>query len=142
MKKIFLLSFLFLASLSCQDNLNNSSDDYTLVTEDHSNNQYQFPAGIYYEYVLDDADSYSFDELVVLNNLRNNDIYLKDAWFKHYSSSCTPPGSHISYQVIVRAEFLVRLDNLDLRLEGYGFTQTSSPNISACAYYVKHYTFK
>lgn len=141
MKKILIFSFFFLSTLGCQDDLNNGADDFTIVTEDHSNNQYQFPTGIYYEYVLDDADSYSFDELNVLNDLRNCGITLKDAWFKHYSSSCTPPGSNVSFQVIVRAEFIVRLNNPDLRLDSFGFIQTSNPSISACAYYVKHYIY-
>ena len=67
---------------------------------------------------------------------------MKDAWFKHYSSSCTPPGSNISMQVIVPADFIIRVNKSDIRLNSFGFKEISNPNISFCAYRVKHYTFK
>ena len=142
MKKVLILSFFILTSVACQEDLTNTDDNFTFVMEDHSNHQYQFPNGVYYEYTLEDANSYSFNEVSILKDIQNNGIEMKDAWFKHYSSSCTPPGSNISMQVIVPADFIIRVNKSDIRLNSFGFKEISNPNISFCAYRVKHYTFK
>jgi len=142
MKKVLIISFFILTSAGCQEDVTNTDDNFSFVMEDHSNHQYQFPAGVYYEYTFEDWNSYSFNEVNILKDIRNSGIEMNDAWFKHYRSSCAPPGSNIAMQVIVPAELIIRVNRSDIRLNSFGFTKISNPNISHCAYIVKHYTFK
>ncbi|MFH2030423.1 MAG: hypothetical protein ABIJ40_07295 [Bacteroidota bacterium] len=141
-KSIFLLLISFLlVSYACKEYLTNSDDNYSFIMEEHSNNQYEFPTGVYYRYTLEVLNSQNIDEVAVMKSTRNNSIQIKDAWYKDYCNSCTPPGSNISMMVIVPAEFLILVDHTDIKLNTLGFTEISDPDISFCSYRVKHYPF-
>jgi hypothetical protein len=143
MNKIF---FLFVVSLSlflwsCEED-SIGIDDYSIVYEDHTSTPYQFPEGVYYSYTFENQNSRNFNETIVLDQIMQNGINLKDSWYKKYSSSCTPPGSNISMMVIVPAEFLIRVDQVSNKLNDLGFTQITDPGITFCSYSVKHYIYK
>jgi hypothetical protein len=125
----------------CSNNKNISEGENRVVVENHAEG-YDFPEGIYYRYMREDKESFSFDEQEVLKGIIDKGVKIKDAWFKGYNTSCTPPGSELSMDVIVSAELLVRLEREEDEMVKLNFKREEEPGMENCAYRVKHYIFE
>lgn len=128
--------------VSCNDQGNEPTSKYTVTIEDHATTLYQFPSGIYYSFVFPEPQSFEFDVDAIFRQAAFRGVHLRDAWYKNYNSSCTPPGSNISMPAIVPGGFVVRVDGYMPALQTIGFVETSNPNVEWCAYRVRHYHFQ
>jgi hypothetical protein len=115
---------------------------YILTIEDHATSPYEFPAGVYYWFVLPKLQSYDFDVDAVFRQAAEKGVHLRDAWYKSYNTGCTPPGSNITMTAIVPGGFVVRVDERVPALDTIGFVEMSNPSVDWCAYVVRHYHFK
>lgn len=140
-KKLFSLTLLLLFFASC----NSSKQTQVKLThtsiEDHVNNVFEFPQGIYYRYLFD-GQAYGFNDSALIEKLLQEKIALKHVWFKGGSSMCVEPGSNIGTTALVKPVFLVLLDSENEKMTTLGFEKTSEPNVGDCAYGVKHAVFK
>lgn len=115
---------------------------YTVTIEDHETSSYEFPAGIYYSFVLPELQSFEFDADAVFRQAAERGVHLRDAWYKNYNTGCTPPGSNLTMTAIVPGGFVVIVDEHTPALQTIGFVKTSNPSVGWCAYRVRHYHFK
>lgn len=108
-----------------------------------------FSEGIYYEFTGGETSEEAASERrieypeVILGYLSGNGVDVQEAWFKSYSSSCSPPGSNQAMDVIVPAKLIIRVASPISENEArrMGVARRSSPSMGTCAYQVRHYTF-
>lgn len=112
-------------------------------------NESSFSEGIYYEFVGDEASGEATSPRridqpdLILGYLFGNGVDVQEAWFKSYSSNCSPPGSNQAMDVIVPAKLIIRTASPinENKARKMGVERRSSPSIGTCAYQVRHYTF-
>ncbi len=112
-------------------------------------NENSFSDGVYYEFTGEETSEEASSSRrieypeVILGYLSGNGVDIQEAWFKSYSSSCSPPGSNQAMDVIVPAKLIIRVASPISENEArqMGVTRRSSPSMGTCAYQVRHYTF-
>lgn len=112
-------------------------------------NENSFSEGVYYEYTGKETSEEAASPRridhpdLILGFLSGKGVDIQEAWFKSYSSSCSPPGSNQAMDVIVPAKLIIRVASPINESEArqMGVKRQSSPSMGTCAYQVRHYTF-
>ena len=140
MKKVFfIVSFLIVINSSCQTTEPSSGIEFDVVVEDLVNN-YIFPIdGYFYEYQFENYNENIDNVEEVLREYILSGVSLQDAWYKHGSSSCSPPNSQYAMQVIVDPNFVLRTKFPSSLLINSNFIQVEEPSRFFCGYRVQHF---
>lgn len=108
-----------------------------------------FAEGVYYEY----TGGTSADEEASMRQIKHPELILgyvsargvdlREAWYKSYASSCSPPGSDQAMDVIVPAKLIIKVTSpiAESQAAELGLQRQSSPSMGTCAYRIRHYAF-
>ena len=140
-KRLLSLSLFLLIFASCNSSKQTQPKMTHTSIEDHVNNTFEFPQGVYYIYVFD-GQAYGFNDSALIEKLLQEKIALKHVWFKGGSSMCVAPGSDIGTTALVKPVLLVLLDSENEKMTALGFEKTLEPSVGDCAYRIRHYVFK
>jgi hypothetical protein len=142
MNRYFIVFYLFailllIVSFSCEGNLDKMEPSYTTTVEDHSQG-YTYPTGYYYEYKVS-AYNDIIDPDEMLNKLKMANIIVQEAWYRHYLSGCSAPGSNMTTTAIYPNVLILRLKSPNQEILKYGFEVLDSPDQITCGYSVIRY---
>lgn len=130
------LSFL----MSCKTTSKDIKPMIDVVIENHSDEVYSFPKGIYYQYIFDNSNKDKFNINKIINILEQSKLQVKNAWYKPASDSCIIDNHNNSDYVMPSLIIQVMKDNK--KIEKLGFRKIKSPNVGECASYVRRYYFR
>lgn len=140
MKRIFLI-FCFSIGVNspCQTTDPNKEVQFEVVVEDLVNN-YNLPKdGYYYEYQFESRRDEIKNVEDFLREYISSGVVLLDAWYKHGSSSCSPPNSQYVMQVIVEPDFVLRIRYPRNFLLNKNLIELDKPPRFFCGYRVMHF---
>lgn len=136
---LVLLSFTFFFQ-QCESNTGFDTRLYSKSIVNTMDN-YQFPSGTYYTYNFSSL-SEKLDCDYEIKRLEDENVIVKQAWYRSPLNGCSPPGSGWTTRTMYRAVFLVLLENPNDSISDDKYSiLTSAPNIG-CGYEVTMYKLK